>query len=49
LNGFQPLDRLIVAKNTIFVNASSMHDQFAQSHDLEAKIKENLKKIGYDL
>ncbi len=28
---------------------NELNEQFAQSHDLEAKIKENLKKIGYEL
>ncbi len=28
---------------------SELTDQFAKSHDLETKIKENLKKIGYDM
>ncbi|MES2971407.1 MAG: class I SAM-dependent DNA methyltransferase [Patescibacteria group bacterium] len=27
---------------------TDLKDQFAQSHDLEAKIKDNLKRIGYD-
>lgn len=28
---------------------AELKEQFAQSHDLEAKIKENLKKIGYEI
>lgn len=28
---------------------AELHDQFAQSHGLEQQIKENLKKIGYEL
>jgi len=26
-----------------------LNEQFAKSHELEAKIKENLKQIGFDL
>lgn len=29
--------------------AAELKDQFAQSHELEQKIKDNLKKIGYEL
>ena len=28
---------------------AELNDQFAKSHELEAKIKENLEKIGYDI
>ncbi len=28
---------------------SELNDQFSKSHELEAKIKENLKKIGYEI